>query len=260
MSMPPIPPLDRLGNRPFSFYPPILNIEHNEWLYRQATWSEILVVNAKSGEEVWVPRRFLGEISAVEDPVRIVGLNKELEYKGGSVWPHQRRVIEIPVAVNDSVRTAAPERPQSAPVVGIRLEPGAESRIGRLVVWVLLAGIAACIGVVMVNREGALRQRVSYSNRDQAFLGLRYRDDINDIVLKLGKPADDRFRNDGGEIQYEALWYPDRSYYVILMGMTRKEMHYIGSVDTDWNLVHYVDIPSGGTTAPLVRGLKSKRF
>src|SRR5512141_2863581 len=100
MSGPPIPPLhEPLVHRPFSFYPPILNIAHNEWRLRRSTWSELLVVNAKTGAEVWIPRRFLGEISRVDEPVMIVGLLKELEYKGGSVWPHERRVIEMPRAV-----------------------------------------------------------------------------------------------------------------------------------------------------------------
>src|ERR1039458_10137443 len=85
MASPPIPPsLDHLTTRPFSFYPPILNIEHNEWLFRKATWSEILVVNCKSGAEVWISRRLVGEVSRVDDPVLIVGLNRELEYKGGT--------------------------------------------------------------------------------------------------------------------------------------------------------------------------------
>ncbi len=90
MSLPPISPLEHLGNRPFSLYPPILNIEHNEWFFRRGTWSEILVVNSRDGQEIWIPRRFLGEISQIEDPVVIVGLVKELEYKAGAVWPHGR--------------------------------------------------------------------------------------------------------------------------------------------------------------------------
>src|SRR5918912_1057136 len=110
MASPPIPPpLQHLTTRPFSFYPPILNIEHNEWLFRKATWSEILVVNCKSGNEIWIPRRFLGEVSRIEDPVLIVGLNRELEYKAGAVWPYQRRVIEMPLAVN------APAPPSADP-------------------------------------------------------------------------------------------------------------------------------------------------
>ena len=70
MASPPIPPqLDHLITRPFSFYPPIIGIEHNEWLYRKASWSEILVVNCKSGEEIWISRRYIGEVSRVDDPV-----------------------------------------------------------------------------------------------------------------------------------------------------------------------------------------------
>ena len=114
MSIPPIPPpLDHLGVRSFSFYPAILNIEHNEWLFRKATWSEILVHNVKTNEELWIPRRFLGEISRIEDPVVIVGLVKELEFRMGAVWPYQRRVIEMPIAVGDTVRTA--QRPSKLP-------------------------------------------------------------------------------------------------------------------------------------------------
>src|SRR5215470_3609092 len=97
MSIPPIPPpLESLGRRPFSFYPPVLNVDHNEWIFQKATWSEILVVNAKTGQEVWVPRRFLGEVSRVDEPVMIVGLKRELEYKAGSLWPHERKIIELP--------------------------------------------------------------------------------------------------------------------------------------------------------------------
>src|ERR1035438_8490473 len=69
MASPPIPPqLDHLTARPFSFYPPILGVEHNEWLYKKASWSEILVVNCKNGEEIWISRRYIGEVSRVDDP------------------------------------------------------------------------------------------------------------------------------------------------------------------------------------------------
>src|ERR1700761_5083529 len=134
MASPPIPPsLEHLAARPFSFYPPIVNLEHNEWLFRKATWSEIQVVNCRSAEEVWIPRRFVGEVSRVDDPVLIVGLNRELELKGGLIVPFQRRIIEMPLAVNAPIpsRGAGEERSQPAPVVGIRLEP-TDRRVFRM--------------------------------------------------------------------------------------------------------------------------------
>ena len=74
MAVPPAPPpLEQLGPRPFSFYPAIGNIAHNEWLYQRATWSEVLIRNTKTAEEIWVPRRLLGEISRIDEPVMIVG-------------------------------------------------------------------------------------------------------------------------------------------------------------------------------------------
>ena len=84
--------LENLGDRSFSFYPAILDIEHNEWRLQRSTWSEILVINTKSGQELWIPRRFVGEVVSVEQPVEIVGLRKELEYKAGAVWPRERRL------------------------------------------------------------------------------------------------------------------------------------------------------------------------
>jgi len=144
------PPLEALRNRPFSFYPAILNIEHNQWHYRKATWSDVLVVNARTGQEIWIPRRFLGEIASIEDPVVIVGLLKELEYREGAVWPYQRRVIEMPIAVGGTVQPLAPERQSGpAPVIGIRLESRSESHTFRVIGGALVLGILAAY--VLVN-------------------------------------------------------------------------------------------------------------
>lgn len=133
MASPPIlPALGHLAGRPFSFYPAIRGIEHNEWVFRKATWSEMLVVNRKTGEEISIPRRLFGEVSIVDHPVIIVGLLRELEYREGTVWPFQRRVIEMPVAVGDS-RPAVQPRSVPAPVVTIRLEPRKTKRIYKAV-------------------------------------------------------------------------------------------------------------------------------
>src|SRR5262247_3348741 len=145
MASPPIPPsLEHLATRPFSFYPAIIGVEHNEWLFRKATWSEILVVNCKSGVEVWIPRRFVGEVSRIDDPVLIVGLTRELEFKAGSVWPYQRRVIEMPLAVGGFPLPPAesPAGRGPAPVVGIRLEPS-DKRIFKLI------GAAVAIAILL---------------------------------------------------------------------------------------------------------------
>ena len=163
MASPPIPPpFDDLSNRPFSFYPPILNVEHNEWLYRKATWPEILVVNRKTGAEIWIPRRFLGEVSRIDDPVLIVGLNRELEYKGGAVWPYERRVLQMPVAVGGPSAMgpqAAPERRGPAPVVGIRLESRADRRIFKRVGGAVAASVMLYVAAVNLNLLRVPRQR-----------------------------------------------------------------------------------------------------
>jgi hypothetical protein len=259
MASPPIPPsLEHLATRPFSFYPPILNIEHNEWLYRKATWSEILVVNCKTAAEVWIPRRFLGEVSRIDDPVLIVGLNRELEFKGGSVWPYQRRVIEMPIAVGGAPRTAtedAPARADPAPIVGIRLEPS-DKRIFKLIGGALAVALLLYVIAVNLNRVGELRQRnVTFTASDQQFLDLSAHDDYLRIVQKLGQPASDHER-DVGTIKYRALGYPDRRYTVILMGPESKTAHYIGVVDDRWRPLHSVELRTGGTTQSLLRALQ----
>src|ERR1700722_12399562 len=257
MSIPPIPPpLEHLGARPFSFYPAILNIEHNEWLFRKATWSEIQVYNVKSGEELWIPRRFLGEISLIEDPVLIVGLVKELEYRSGAVLPHQRRVIEMPLAVGDRLHAPAAPRLEPAPVVGIRLEPGTETRIGRLILGALMAGVLGTLAVVMATREGVLRPHNVYNaNQDTGFLDLTSRDDYYSIVAKLGKPEQEHSVTKAGDLEFQSLWYPQRSYSVILMGSEHNNLHYIGAMDKDWNVVHSVSLKGGSSTASMLRGL-----
>jgi len=210
MPVPPIPPpLEHMGQRPFSFYPPILNIEHNEWIFRRATWSEILVSNTKTNAEVWVSRRYLGEISRIEEPIMILGLNKELEYKTGQLWPAQRRVIEIPRSVNEGFRAPIIHPPPGpAPVVGIRLEDSTEKRIGKLIAAVLVVGVVGCFALVTVFRSGRDGSRVTYSPVVQTSLGLTGSDDYFAVVRKLGQPTDDRWRSEKGEMQYRVLSYP----------------------------------------------------
>ncbi|MEO8596276.1 MAG: hypothetical protein ABI759_23360 [Candidatus Solibacter sp.] len=253
MASPPIPPqLDHLGTRPFSFYPPIIGVEHNEWLYRKASWSEILVVNCKSSEELWLSRRFVGEVSRVDDPVLIVGLTRELELKSGMVVPFQRRVIEMPVAVggNPAVATAA-ERPEPGLIVGIRMSSAQDKRVFRLIGTAVTAAILLYVFAVTLSR-----QRVVYTTKDQTFLGLTARDDRTEVVLKLGEPATDHWQSETGTLQYEALNYPDRKVTIILMGPDRKSVKYVGTMDQNWKAIHSVTLHSGGSTDSLLRGLQ----
>jgi len=258
MASPPIPPsLEHLTTRPFSFYPPIVNIEHNEWLFRKATWSEILVVNCKSGAEVWISRRLVGEVSRIDDPVLIVGLNRELEYKGGTVWPYQRRVIEMPVAVGGSLPTpgTVAGRATPAPVVGIRLESN-DRRIFKLIGAALPVAILLCVAALRLTQVGEVRQKVVFTTKDQQYLALTSRDDYFAVTQKLGKPSTDHWQCESCELQYRALGYPERKYTVILMGSARQTAVYIGTLDENWKPVHSVDLHSGGTTASLLRSLK----
>jgi hypothetical protein len=260
MASPPIPPLlEHLAARTFSFYPPILNLEHNEWRYRKETWSEILVVNWKTGEEIWIPRRFIGEISRVDDPVLIVGLTRELEYRAGTVWPYQRRVLQMPPstgshpsdpgAANETARTAP------APVVGIRLEPS-DRRMFKLVAITLSAAIALCVLALNLNRLTEMRRRnIVFTAADQGFLDLSGQDTYAAVVDKLGPPAREASQV-LGTIHYRALAYPGRHFTIILMGSDQDGAHYIGAMDEHWKPLHSVELRSGGTTLPLLRDLK----
>ena len=253
MASPPIPPqLDHLITRPFSFYPPIIGIEHNEWLYKKASWSEILVVNCKNAEEIWISRRYIGEVSRVDDPVLIVGLTRELEYKRGMVVPFQRRVIEMPVAVGGNPATAREgERPAPGLIVGIRMASAQDKRMFKLI------GAAVTVAILLYILAVSLsRQRVVFTARDQTYMGLTARDDRTEVVVKLGEPATDRWQSESGDLQCEALDYPDRKLTVILMGTDRNSVQYVGTMDKDWKPVHSVRLRSGGTTDSLLRGLK----
>jgi len=239
MAVPPIPPpLAQLGRRPFSFYPAILHAGHNEWVYRSATWSDVLVRNTKTNEEVSVPRRYLGEISSVDAPVMIVGLLAELEFREGAVWPAERRVIEMPRAVNDSPRPRAQRSQASpAPVIGIRLESERTSRVGRVVVGGVALGVAGCVLAISLFRGGILGTHAFYPVIAQVELPLTSSDDRGAVVHALGEPAEDRWLSTA-ERQYEVLVYPERKLYVILMGRDRADAHYIGAMDWNWHPVH----------------------
>jgi hypothetical protein len=251
MSIAPLPaPLQRLSGRRFSFYPPIRNLEPNEWLYRRATWTECVVVNARSGEEVWVPRTFLGEVSHTDEPVMIVRLNRELEFRSGAVIPRQRAVIEFPRGMNDA-GTAAPRSPHLAPVINIRLETKSEPRAWK---WI---GVAAVLGAVAftifadVARQGQSHQRPDLFRAYRSYLKLGPDDDYASTVRKLGQPTGAASRQIRGRV-FRSLVYPARRYSVILMGTKEEDLKYIGTLDPEGRVLDAVRFADGSSAVPLL--------
>ncbi|MFN0104129.1 MAG: hypothetical protein ACKV2U_18850 [Bryobacteraceae bacterium] len=250
MSAHPIPELEGLGGRAFSFYPPILNVEHNEWKLCEATWSEILVHNTKDNREIWVPRRFLGAVSRVDEPVMIVGLERELEYTAGLLRTHERRVISMPKGPARSAPMADDAIPTPAMLSGIRLGDSGESKMGLYILGGIIAVLFVVYGVVSYSRG----DRVEYQAVLQEDLGFTAADDYHAVVRKLGTPASDRWK-EGKDLQYRALGYPDRRFTVILMGTEQNNARYIGALNDDWRPVHTVKHAGQGNTRSLLEGL-----
>ena len=252
MPEPEVTAIDDLGERHFSFYPAILNVEHNEWVVRELKWSEILIVNCRTDQELWIPRRYVGDVASVGDPFTIVGLQKELEYKAGTVWPHERRVLKMPQGVSKKYSAGAGQEPQTNfPAMFSRLASGPEAKVGRLVGVVLITCLLAILAAVAF----ALRP-VKFSGIEQYSLSLTGEDDYLSVVRKMGTPSEDRWRSNSGELQYRLLRFKDKPYSLILMGPDREKARYIGAMNGDWKPVHYVAIPGGGSTLPLLRAMQ----
>ncbi|MCU1337115.1 MAG: hypothetical protein JWO19_2696 [Bryobacterales bacterium] len=236
--------LAELRHGRFSFYPAIVGVRHNEWILRRATWTDILVANAKTSEELCIPRRFVGEVSSIEAPFRIVGLVKELEYREGVALPHRRSVIEMPLAVNDfnrsSLRPALYGRP--AGVVAIRAEPDSESRFWRVLRGSVAAGILACVSVMFVVRDAHLGTRFGWTSATARLPNFNQQDDYSSVVRKLGNPTGDRwFQSAFGSRGYRRLWYSRRGVTLILMGASPDNARYAGTLNRDGEIIHSVD-------------------
>lgn len=256
-------PLDQLGHRRFSFFPAIVNIEHNEWLFRRSDWDEIEVMNTKTHEELWIPRRFLGGIASAEEPVVIVGLVKELEYREGVIVPLVRRVIEMPRAVNDGLgeiaRPPAPRPERMAPVVAIRIEDERPASASRGVFPKVALGLLVCVVGLAIFRDGP------YSTRSRFFavtpavpLPFTSSDDYFSIVSRIGRPSLDEVRTapDGAEIHL--LRYPDRGYVLVVYGPDRDQARYIGAIGRAGRVIHSIPLPDGGDSRALIARLLSR--
>ena len=222
---------------------------------RGATKSKL--INTKSGEQLWIPRRFLGGVSSSEEPVVIVGLVKELEYREGVVAPHILRVIEMPRAVNDVARpwAEAPRANRLAPVEGIRVESSDASRKGRKLLGVVATAILACLVGMVIFRDSPLSTRARFfSAPPRLALPFTAHDDYMTIVEKLGRPDSGRVRPSPDGREYFLLRYPDRSFTVVLLGAVREEARYIGALGRGGRVVHSVALPGGeDSTALLTR-------
>lgn len=247
--------LDELGERTFSFYPPIVNVEHNEWLFARGTWSEILVRNPKLNVELWIPRAYLGDISHVEEPVMIVGLRKELEFKGGGVWPYERRLVEMRSA-GPAHRPPGSSGPEPTPPRGQALGSGAERRLSLFILATLGTALLATFLVITFLRKSESGENVRLQPVLQSELGVGAGNDYHDVVRKLGTPDADRWLEGTGERQYRGLTYNRLNVTVILMGAERDQALYIGAKDKDWKNVHSIPLPDGRNTDSILRSLK----
>ena len=127
-------PLDYIGLRRFAFYPRIRNLEPNEWTLGLSAWTEVQVVNACTGNELWIPRQYIGAVSESNGPMLIVGLRKELEYRAGILQPCVKRVIEMPQNVDEATTRCDPAERRAegpAPVIGIRIENREDSPMNK---------------------------------------------------------------------------------------------------------------------------------
>ena|SRR6185312_1666135 len=162
MSAPLVPsPLDYVGRRPFAFYPAIKNTEPNEWLLGTGSWSEVQVVNARTGSELWVPRQYIGAVSETDGPLLIVGVTKDLEFHEGTVEPCVKRVIEMPhVEAAEGGTDSRPEHTRRndgpAPVVGIRLAERGDSSMNKAFATLAIGALVVCLLAALVAAAARL--------------------------------------------------------------------------------------------------------
>ena len=117
-------------------------------------WSDIKVVNPRTGREIWVPRQFIDAVSYASGPVLVVRLTKELEYSAGALHPRVKRVIEMPLTADDgsAVHAGVKNRfPGPAPVVGIRLEDRGDSPTNKALVYTGTGAILVSILAALLS-------------------------------------------------------------------------------------------------------------
>ena len=251
-------PFELLEGKRFSFYPAIRNLEHNEWEIKQETWSEVLAWNVHDDREIWLPRSYLGEISTSDSPLLIVGLTTELALKAGSIVPYRNPVVSMPgPRLAKPVQESSPE-PEPPP----REESGTESHainlIGRTIAISLIVAFFSVI-VFFKGLPGPLAGlfREDTSTTDQSYLSLSAADSRFTVVETLGRPEREQWLSrEEAELQIEGLYYPNRRYAVVLMGGSRADTRYIGTVhDPSRKLLDSARLDRGGDTSSMMRNL-----
>ena len=252
-------PLEQLAGRRFAFYPAIRNIEHNEWTLEQETWSEALAKNTHTGQEVWIPRSHLGEISSADEPVLIVGLKRELEYKAGAVTPYRKPVVSMPAAPGAPKRSSAPERePEPPRREATEAERKTYSFIGKAILIALVVGL---LGLMLAFSRGEnpilALFRADSSTADQRYLSLVRADGYREVVEKIGPPEIETWvSREDAELQIEVLRYPSRRYVIVLMGGERDQARYIGALhDSSRKILDAAKLQGGGDTSSMLANL-----
>ncbi len=217
-------------------------------------------MNTKSLQELWIPRGFLSGVSSIEEPVVIVGLIKELEYREGIVVPHVRRVIQMPLAANDVPRpwlNVPPEPGQLAPVVGIRVEDTAESQTSRKILGAVAAGILTCVVGMVIFRDATAGARARFLGPvSRLALPFTANDDYESVVSRIGYPESTRSRPTSDGRAFYLLRYPDRAFTLVLLGTDRIHAAYVGAFGRGGHVVHSVVLPDGHDSTTLLTHMR----
>lgn len=247
----PIPPaFERLGGRRFSFHPSILRVTSNEWTFRYATWCEVMVRNTANGLDLWLSRRFLGELSENDSPIVIVGLLETLEWRNGAVYPRRSRVIEMPANPDVSAQEIGKgDRSRLASVVSIRLEGKNESRASRMAGGAVALGVLGCLAVVGYSLPGGeSHRRAVVSSLDKTYLALSGNDTYTTVIQGLGLPDRDRWMVTASGNRIRLLDYADRGFQAVLFSD-----RYVGAVDGRGRILQSVLLPQGALSTPILR-------
>ncbi len=252
---------EALSGRRFSLYPAIRGIEDNEWTLTDSTWSELRIRNCTSGQEYWIPRSHLGEISSADTPILILGLKRELEAKAGGFYAYRKVVTAMPSSGAVPTPTKTSAAASGAPATGGRLRT-ADARLFRMLGIALTVamglGLLGLMGVVGgLHNPLARLFEPDTSTSDQRYLGLGGSDSYFEVVQTLSEPETEEWiTEEEAELQFQLLRYPSRGYIVIMMGGGRSAMRYIGTVhDPSREVLDSAELARGGDTSSMMRNL-----